>query len=77
MSLTKTDKKDIIMIVNGAIEELVLPRFDSVEKDIVEIKEDLADVQFTVNRIETLQKSELNHVDDHEIRIGKIEKATA
>lgn len=86
--LTKTDKKEIVLLMSGAIEELVLPRFDEIDKrfdnvenrldkvesDISIIKEDLSDVQLTVNRIETLQRSELNRVDDHEVRIGKLEK---
>ena len=74
MALTKEDKKDMIMIVNGAIETLILPRFDDIENRLDKVEEDLQDVKHTVNRIETLQMAELNRVDDHEIRIGKLEK---
>lgn len=87
--LTKTDKKDIALITAEAIETLVLPHFDSIDKrfdkvgnrldniegDISIIKDDLSDVQLTANRIEALQRSELDRADDHELRIGKLEKA--
>jgi len=81
MALAKQDKKDIALMMGEAIEELILPRFneidkrfDKVEADIKEVKEDLEDVKLTVNRIETIQRSELNRVDDHELRIGKLEQ---
>jgi hypothetical protein len=75
MSLTKEDKKDMVMIVNGTIEALVLPHFDEIENRLEKVEEDLSDVQSTVNRMEMLQRSELSRVDDHDRRIGKLEKA--
>lgn len=91
MSLTKTDKKEIVGLMGEAITELVLPKFDEIDKrfdgiegdmsvikeDITILKEDLQDVKFTVGRIETLQRSELDRVDDHEVRIIKLEKKIA
>jgi len=91
MSLTDGDKQDIRQIFNEGITELVLPRFDKVESDIEILKEDVAtlkedvatlkedvhSLQDTTNRIEMLQRSELDRVDDHEVRIGKLEQAHA
>ena len=84
MSLTKEDKKEIILLMGEALQELVLPQLGEIKEDISvlkqdvsNIKEDLSDIQRTANRIETLQRSELNRVDNHEMRIGKLEKAIA
>jgi len=91
MSLNKNDKTEIVSMMSEAIEVLVLPHVDEIKSDIKEMKEDIKtlktdvailkddvkDLQNTTNRIETLQRSELNRVDDHELRINKLEKAGA
>ena len=90
MALTKTDKKEIKEIFNEGLTEVVIPVLDKIinkldehtaileqhSKDISILKGDVTDVQLTVNRIETWQKTEVERVDDHEVRIEKLEKVT-
>lgn len=45
------------------------------KEDMAILKEDVKDLQNSTNRIEMLQRSELNRVDNHELRIAKLEKA--
>ena len=88
MSLTKQDKKDMKEIVGDAISEDVVPILTKMmetldqhsvilSKHSVELKElkiGVSNLQATTNRIELMQMSELNRVDDHEVRIVKLEK---
>lgn len=74
MALTKEDKKEIVGLMSEAIEVLVLPHIDEIQKDIKEIKGDIQDLQRTTNRIEMRQIAEAERVDDCEIRISKLEK---
>lgn len=86
--LTQKDEGKIQDIVKTtvvqAMTEVMMPVLDKImktqdehTKDIVEMKEELSDVHLTANRIETLQKHELNRVDNHGIRIGKLENKIA
>lgn len=89
--LDKNDKKTISMIVIEAIDTLIIPRLENIDKDIkglkedvgglkedMEIvKEDISDLQATSNRIETLAKSEIKYVDDLSERVLKLEKSKA
>lgn len=86
--MNKKDKEETKEIVIDAITSVVLPVFDTIlgkldehlailsghSRDISSLKEDLEDVQLTVNRIEMTQRVEQNRVDDHETRITKLEK---
>jgi len=74
MALTKEDKKEIVGLMSEAIEVLVLPKFDEIDRRFDKIEEDVSDVQRTLNRMETLQRSELNRTNNHEVRISKLEK---
>jgi hypothetical protein len=60
--------------MSEAIEILVLPKFDEIDRRFDKIEEDVTDVQVTLNRMEILQRAELNRVDNHEVRISKLEK---
>lgn len=75
MALTKEDKKEIVVLMSEAIEVLVLPHIDEIKTDIKDIKENIEDLQRTTNRIEMRQIAEGERVDNHEVRIGKLEKA--
>jgi hypothetical protein len=74
MALSKEDKKEIVGLMSEAIEILVLPKFDEIDRRFDKIEEDVTDVQVTLNRMEILQRAELNRVDNHEVRISKLEK---
>lgn len=81
MSLTKEDKNEVNEIVVDAMTTVMMPVLDKIldkldehDKRFDKIEEDLTDVKLTVNRIETLQMSELNRVDNHEVRISQLEK---
>lgn len=91
MALTKSDKQDIREIFNEGVTQVMMPVLDkiltkqdehskdiaTIKKDVSVLKEDLSDVQLTVNRIETRQKAEVERVDDHQVRIVKLEKKIA
>ncbi|KKQ74134.1 MAG: hypothetical protein US94_C0013G0004 [Berkelbacteria bacterium GW2011_GWB1_38_5] len=49
----------------------------TIKKDIGDIKEDLSDVKDTVNRIELIQKSEIKRVDEHSVKLKKLEHKLA
>lgn len=88
--MSELSKKDIREIFNEGVMQVMMPVLDKVFEDISVIKtdikeikgdistlkEDVHDLQLTTDRIEMLQRHELDRVDDHEIRIIKLEKAT-
>jgi hypothetical protein len=75
------DEIKVKEIVKGTVMDIMtdvmMPVLDKILIKLDEHAADMEDVKLTVNRIETLQRSELNRVDDHEIRIGKLEQAIA
>ena len=73
MTIRRISKETVV----EAITEVMVPVLDKIMKTQDEHSERLNDIDNTVNRIETLQRSELGRVDDHELRIGKLEKKIA
>ena len=70
MPLTNDDKQwikeAIVEGVNGALETIVLPRFDAVEADILELKRDVSGLKEDVSSL----KSDMREVKD---RLGRVE----
>ena len=82
--LDKKDEEKVREIVTetvvDALTSVMMPVLNDIlvkqsehDKKFERIEEKLEEIDLTVNRIETLQRSELNRVDDHEVRIGKLE----
>ena len=80
MALTDDDKQwikeAIVEGVNGALETIVLPRFDAVEADISELKRDVSGLKEDVSSLKSDMhevKSRLDSVksDIREIKIGR------
>lgn len=88
--LDKNDKKEIRMIFNEGIQQLVLPILDDIYKNVDGIRanmvtkkefedfkkenqEEHEDMINSINRIETLTKSEIKYVDDLSSRVGALE----
>jgi len=79
--LDKNDKKEIRIIVTKvvgtALEQVVLPEFEKIGKKLAEHDEQFVDVHNSLNRIETLAKSEIKYVDDLSKRVVKLETKSA
>jgi len=84
MTLAKDDKKEISLIICEALEQLVLPRLQSLENKVdkgfkkvderfEEVDERFNDIDMSMNRIETLAKSEIKYVDNLSARVIKLE----
>lgn len=77
MALTNDDKQwikeAIVEGVNGALETIVLPRFDAVEADISELKRDVSELKEDVSGLKedvSSLKSDMREVKD---RLGRVE----
>lgn len=73
--LDHQDENKIKEIFNEGVTQVMMPVLDKILDKQDEHSKDIEDVQLTANRIEMRQKAEVERVDDHEIRIGKLEKA--
>ena len=87
MALTNDDKQwikeAIVEGVNGALETIVLPRFDAVEADISELKRDVSGLKEDVSSLKSDMhevKSRLDSVESEmrevKNRLGRVEKAS-
>lgn len=70
-------EKIMVKVVGNALEQIVLPRFQTLEDDFGKHKDENQE-QYTeiidlLNRIETLAKSEIKYVDDLSGRVLKLE----
>ena len=76
--LDKSDKKELkqmmVEVVGGALEDVVLPRFDSIEKRLDIIEEDVDTLKDTTTRIELKLNSVVKTQDSHSDQIAKINK---
>jgi len=91
MTLDKDDKKEIAQIVGQVVDAKVTPRLKKVEKKldvtmemcakntegITVLDERFNDTDASLNRIETLAKSEIKYVDDLSKRVVKLETKSA
>ncbi len=72
--MNKQDKKEIKMVMGEALEEVVLPRLQKIEDDMVVLKENDEELQLTTNRIEMKLDAEVERHDNISIKIDKIDK---
>ena len=86
--MTKEDKKEVGLILGEVLEQMVLPRFQELEDSFKEHKEENkkqfeenleqhTEIINSLNRVETLVKSEIKYVDDLSGRVLKLEKSKA
>lgn len=84
-SATRQDVKDIVTkvvseIVGDVAQQtmgVISKEFTSVKKDIFGLKQDVKDLKATTNRIENKLDGTVDKVDDHEVRIKRLEKQPA
>ena len=76
MALTNDDKQwikeAIVEGVNGALETIVLPRFDAVEADISELKRDVSGLKEDVSSLKSDMREVKNRLDSVESDIREV-----
>jgi len=84
-------KKIVVEAIGGVLEDMVLPRFESLEDNVKSLKNDVASlndrmghVELSINRIEMRQIAEAERADqhglilhNHEKRLSKLEAKKA
>jgi hypothetical protein len=72
--LEKNDKKTISLIVIEALDTLIIPRLEIIDKDIKGLKEDVSDLHNTTNRIELKLNAVVKVEDEHSDKIVNLNK---
>ena len=76
MALTNDDKQwikeAIVEGVNGALETIVLPRFDAVEADISELKRDVSELKEDVSSLKSEMREVKSRLDSVESDIREV-----
>lgn len=76
MALTNDDKQwikeAIVEGVNGALETIVLPRFDAVEADILELKRDVSGLKEDVSSLKSDMREVKSRLDNVESDIREV-----
>ena len=83
--MTMEDKKEMVELIGGVMEEMIIPRFDKLEEDVSGLKKDVAGLEIRMSGLDGRMENMENRVeierhdrlsvksDDHENRIVKLE----
>lgn len=70
---TKQDLKELEINLHKAMGEFTQEILGALSPEIQSIKADIVDLKATTTRIENKLDATANKVDDHEVRIGRLE----